>query len=195
VTSQTQVPAEVLKTDSSYNQHWTVQLDPNGIYGPDGKVIEKSSIVPDNDGRLYGVIDSGFTLPQVPRSVSDSIYGRVRGANYSVEKNLWTFPCEQELNISFAIGGYKYPVHPLDTSSKDLGFDDANGNFVCIGTVRSRVISSSEISLTLCGLIVPADYFCFQSRWSVRSDFRHGFPCKHLMLFHANSYTLTFSLA
>ena len=135
VTSQTQVPAERLKNDSSYNQHWTIQLDTEGIFGPDGKVIEKSSIVPDNDGRLYGVLDSGFTLPQVPRSVSDAIYGRVRGANYSVEKNLWTFSCDQELNISFSIGGYKYPVHPLDTSSKDLGFTDADGNFVCVGTV------------------------------------------------------------
>lgn len=48
---------------------------------------------------------------------------------------MWTFPCEQELNISISIGGVKYPVHPLDTSSKDLGFNDANGNFVCVGTV------------------------------------------------------------
>jgi len=136
VTAQTQVPAERLKTDSSFNQHWTVQLDSQGIFGPDGKVIEQSSIVPDNEGRLYGVIDSGFTLPQVPRSVSDSIYGRVRGANYSVEKNLWTFPCAQELNISISIGGFKYPIHPLDTSSKDLGFNDANGNFVCVGTFQ-----------------------------------------------------------
>jgi len=60
----------------------------------------------------------------------------VRGANYSVEKNLWTFPCEQELNISISIGGSKFPVHPLDTSSKDLGFTDANGNFVCIGVFQ-----------------------------------------------------------
>lgn len=135
VTSQPQIPAEVLDTDSTANQHWTIQLDPNGLTGPDGKTIEKSSIVPHNHGRLYGVIDSGFTLPQVPRAVSDSIYGRVKGANYSVERNLWTFPCEQELNISMSVGGQKYPIHPLDTSSKDLGFKDANGNFVCVGTV------------------------------------------------------------
>jgi len=136
VTSQTKVPAEVLETDSLINQHWTIQLDPNGLIGPDGKVIKKSSIVPHNHGRLYGVLDSGFTLPQVPRSVSDAIYGRVRGANYSVEKNQWTFPCEQELNISISVGGVKYPVHPLDTSSKDLGFTDANGQFVCVGTFQ-----------------------------------------------------------
>jgi len=136
ITSQIQVPAEILETDSATNQHWTIQLDTNAIIGPDGKVIKKSSIVPHNHGKLYGVIDSGFTLPQVPRSVSDSIYGRVKGANYSVEKNMWTFPCEQELNISLSIGGVKYPVHPLDTSSKDLGFNDAKGNFVCVGTFQ-----------------------------------------------------------
>lgn len=136
VTSQTKIQAEVLETDSATNQHWTVQLDPNGLIGPDGKVIKKSSIVPHNHGRLYGVLDSGFTLPQVPRSVSDAIYGRVQGANYSVERNLWTFPCEQELNISISIGGVKYPVHPLDTSSKDIGFNDTNGQFVCAGTFQ-----------------------------------------------------------
>jgi len=136
ITSQTQIPAEILETDSSTNQHWTIQLDENGLIGPDGKVIKKSSIVPHNHGKLYGVIDSGFTLPQVPRPVSDAIYGRIKGANYSEEKNLWTFPCEQELNISISIGGVKYPVHPLDTSSKDLGFNDANGKPVCVGTFQ-----------------------------------------------------------
>lgn len=137
ITEQKQIPAEVLESEVAQNQHWTIQLDPDAIIGPDSKVIKKSSIVPNNHGRLYGVIDSGFTLPQVPRPVSDAIYGRVKGAIYNVERNMWTLPCEQELNISISIGGVKYPVHPLDTSSKDLGFKDDKGNFVCVGTVST----------------------------------------------------------
>lgn len=68
------------------------------------------------DGILMLLV-SGFTLPQVPRKVSDAIYGRVQGAQYSSANGAWFIPCSQELNISFVLGGQTYPVHPLDTSS------------------------------------------------------------------------------
>lgn len=77
---------------------------------------------------------------QVPRSVSDAIYGRVQGAEWNTANQLWTIPCTQLLNISFMIGGQNYPIHPLDVSSSDFGLTDSNGNPVCAGTVsRTRV--------------------------------------------------------
>lgn len=76
------------------------------IIGPDGKQIKKKSIVDDTPkGELVSVLDSGFTLPQVPRSVSDAIYGRVQGAEYDSKNGWWLVPCSQELNISFVLGG------------------------------------------------------------------------------------------
>lgn len=98
------------------NQHWTTVLD--AIIGPDGKNIPLDSIVDNTpSGKLTTVIDSGFSLPQVPRKVSDAIYGRVNGASYSVENGVWLIPCGQELNITIVFGGIHFPIHPLDTSS------------------------------------------------------------------------------
>lgn len=137
ITSQPKLPVQVLDSSSRSAQHWTTTLDEDGIIGPDGQPIKISSIVPDNGGKLFAVIDSGFTLPQVPRKVSDAIYGRVQGANYSVENSVWTIPCGQELNISFKLGGVTFPVHPLDTSSSDFAMTNSKGETVCVGTVRN----------------------------------------------------------
>jgi hypothetical protein len=98
------------------DQHWAALLDE--IIGPDGQPIRLDSIVDHTpDGELVAVLDTGFTLPQVPRAVSDAIYGRVQGAEYSTKYGWWLIPCAQELNISFVFGGVTFPVHPLDTSS------------------------------------------------------------------------------
>ena len=116
ITNQPHLPVNELTGSNRLNQHWTTLLD--AIIGPDGKSIPLSSIVGGTDsGKLVTILDSGFTFPQVPRKVSDAIYGRVQGANYSVEQAMWFVPCGQELNISVVMGGVTFPVHPLDTSS------------------------------------------------------------------------------
>lgn len=76
-----------------------------------------------------------FTFPQVPRAVSDAIYGRVRGAQYDEKDQLWLVPCDQQLNISFNFGGVNFPIHPLDTVSSDFNMTDASGNAICVGVV------------------------------------------------------------
>jgi len=120
------------------DQHFQVLSDKNkGIIGPDGNVINTHSIVPKApSGQLVAVFDSGFTFSQVPRSVSDAIYGRVRGAEYSTTDQLWLVPCDQMLNISFNFGGVNFPIHPLDTISSDFDMTDSNGNVVCVGTFQ-----------------------------------------------------------
>jgi len=82
------------------------------------------------------VFDSGFTFPQLPRSVSDAIYGCVQGAQYDTNEQLWLVPCDQMLNISFNFGGMNYPIHPLDTVSNDFNRTDSNGNPICVGTFQ-----------------------------------------------------------
>lgn len=111
--------SEVKEEDST--QHWSVLLDE--IVGPDGKSIEVDSIVDDvPDNKLVAVLDTGFTLPQVSRYISDAIYGRVQGAEYDKKNGWWLVPCAQELNISFTFAGISYPVHPLDASSCEFSF-------------------------------------------------------------------------
>lgn len=134
------------------DQHWQMYTDVDGVIGPDGLPIKADSIVPKApDGQLVAVIDSGFTLPQVscfigyipnmltsfqvPRTMSDAIYGRVQGASWNAANQVWTIPCTQMLNISIKFGGVTFPIHPLDTSSSDFGLTDASGKPVCVGTV------------------------------------------------------------
>jgi len=119
------------------DQHWQILTDKNnGIIGPDGQIIQYSSIVPKApDGQIVAVLDSGFTLPQVPRSVSDAIYGRVQGAEWSTSMQAWLVPCGQLINVTLNFGGVSYPVHPLDVSSSDFGVLFSNGNPACLGTV------------------------------------------------------------
>lgn len=121
------------------DQHWQTFTDDYGVIGPDGEAIKIESIVPKApDNQLVVVFDSGYTLPQVPRKMSDAIYGRVQGARYDEDMEVWTVPCGQELNITFKLGGIEYPIHPLDTVSSDFNVVDPTGKPVCVGTVRGQ---------------------------------------------------------
>ena len=76
-----------------------------------------------------------FTLSQVPRTISDAIYGRVQGAVFDTKNQWWTVPCGQYLNVSFNFGGQNYPIHPLDLVDDNLGLTDSTGQKVCLGAV------------------------------------------------------------
>ncbi|KAK2459695.1 hypothetical protein APHAL10511_008340 [Amanita phalloides] len=120
------------------DQHWQAFTDKsNGIIGPDSQPIQINSIVPNApSGELVAVFDSGFTFSQVPRDVSDAIYGRVQGARYDEHNQYWTIPCGQYLNISFNFGGTNYPIHPLDTVDNNFHIINSNGDPVCIGAFQ-----------------------------------------------------------
>lgn len=68
--------------------------------------------------------------------MSDAIYGRVNGAVYDTNLQIWTVPCGQYLNISVNFGGIAYPVHPLDTADDNFDYSYPNGTTACIGAVR-----------------------------------------------------------
>jgi hypothetical protein len=145
VTSQPKLYLKDAFMDSS-NQHWAVVTDNNGVIGPGGDDISIESIVPHvSGGKMVAVLDSGFTFSQVPRKMSDAIYGRVQGANYSTTEGIWKVPCTQNLSLSFVFGGVTVPIHPLDIVSNDLDASDPSG--LCDGAV--------SVVLCVLPIIVP----------------------------------------
>lgn len=138
VTSMPKLDVEEVLRVLDSDQHWQALTDKdNGIIGPDGQIIKIESIVPRAPkGQLVAVMDSGFTFSQVPRDVSDAIYGRVKGAVYDSQKEWWTVPCGQMLQISFKFGGVNYPINPLDTVDDNFNVRDAQGNRMCIGAFQ-----------------------------------------------------------
>ncbi len=68
VTSQPKLP--VFNVGAKGGQHWQTLLDANGIIGPDGKAINTTSHVSGGGkNKLNVIMDSGFSLPQVPKCV------------------------------------------------------------------------------------------------------------------------------
>ncbi|PSR98931.1 hypothetical protein PHLCEN_2v4251 [Hermanssonia centrifuga] len=139
VTSMPKLPVTDVATGSS--QHWQVLLDENGIIGPDGLPVQVTSHVKGGPNhRLNVIFDSGFSLPQVPKAVSDAFYGRVPGAqlaNISGFGEVYTLPCNVELNVTFKFANVSYPIHPLDSTLGGLGQVDSEGNPVCIGAFQA----------------------------------------------------------
>ncbi|KAF4617110.1 hypothetical protein D9613_005968 [Agrocybe pediades] len=127
-------------------QHHQILLDPDGIVGPDGKTIPFVTDVEGTENKKQAtvVLDSGFTLPQVPRTVSDAIYSRFYGSEFVQIKGLggvWIVPCEQEVNVTFSFAGKEYPIHPLDMTMhpSNVNLSDistANGEMGCLGTFQ-----------------------------------------------------------
>ncbi|KAJ7486167.1 aspartic peptidase A1 [Mycena galericulata] len=137
ITNQPKLNVETVHELLNDQQHWQALTDKDHVIGPDGNLITVSSIVPKApDGQLVAVFDSGFTFSQVPRDMSDAIYGRVQGAVYDTTNQWWTVPCGQILNLTFYFGGTAFPIHPLDVVDDNFKILDANGNHVCIGAFQ-----------------------------------------------------------
>ena len=100
------------------------------------RVRQRVSMPHDSSVALISVSMNRFTFSQVPREVSDAIYGRVQGAYYDTRKEWWVVPCGQYINISFNFGGVNYPIHPLDAVDDNFGIQDPLGKRACIGSVR-----------------------------------------------------------
>jgi len=162
ITSYPKLMVDKVHRLTNADQHWQVLTDANGITGPDGNTITLDSIVPSApNGQLVAVLDTGYTLTQVPRHVSDDIYGRVPGAVFDEKSQFWTVPCDSLISVSFKFGGVEIPVHPLDTVMSEFNYKDANGKAACVGSV------SPPLTISFCCRtvfpLVPADHLGFQS--------------------------------
>ncbi|KAK7048656.1 peptidase A1 domain-containing protein [Favolaschia claudopus] len=143
VLNQPKLPVTTVALANSANQHFQVLLDANGFIGPDGSSIPITSDVGSTSNKKQAtvVIDTGFSLPQVPSSVAKAVYGQFTGAqlvNDPAVGQVWIVPCAQEVNITLKFGGKAYPVHPLDATvdPKIFGLSArkaANGENGCIG--------------------------------------------------------------
>ncbi|KAF8903100.1 aspartic peptidase domain-containing protein [Gymnopilus junonius] len=138
VTSMPKLDVETVNRLLKSDQHWQALTDKDqGVIGPDGSPIQMSSIVPKApDGQYVAVLDSGYTFSQVPRAMSDAIYGRVQGAYYDTTNQWWVIPCGQYLNVSFNFGGHNFPIHPLDLVDDNFAQLDSTGKKVCIGSFQ-----------------------------------------------------------
>lgn len=76
VTNQPKLPVTQVSISDRGDQHWQLLLDDDGLIGPDGKPIDFNSGVKQtsNKGQLTAVLDSGFSLPQVPTYVYNSTF-------------------------------------------------------------------------------------------------------------------------
>ncbi|KAG8880182.1 hypothetical protein FRB97_001013 [Tulasnella sp. 331] len=122
-------------------QHWTALTDANGVLGSNGQPINVTTNVTSatGTGKLVAVFDSGFSLPQVPKAISDALYSGLPGAqlvNFPVIGELWEIPCTQEVNVTFIFGGQKIFVHPLDANAAEFPDQAINSSSVCYGAFQ-----------------------------------------------------------
>ncbi|KAI0662199.1 acid protease [Cubamyces menziesii] len=145
ITSQPKLPVSVVARDNSGNQHWQILLDADGIIGPAGdNVIEEMNIETvvgstSNDKQLTVVLDTGYSLPQVPTRVAEAFYKNVPGSALvnrpDLNGEIWELPCDKEVNITFKFGGDSFRIHPLD-ANLDLNLTNSQGQHVCVGAFQ-----------------------------------------------------------
>ncbi|KAH9172154.1 aspartic peptidase domain-containing protein, partial [Lactarius sanguifluus] len=154
ILNQPKVPVSVLDSIISQSQHWSIILDSNGIVGPDGKAIKVTSNATDapihNVNQLVAIIDTGFTLPQVPSEVAHALYSGAKGAELINVPNfggdVWVIDCDVEVNATFLIGGQSYPIHPFDLNRQ---VTDDNGNNICFGPFQPRIAGAENPTFDL----------------------------------------------
>lgn len=70
-------------------------------------------------------------------------YNRFSGAefvNVSAVGAVWIVPCDLEVNLTFKIGGVRYPIHPFDATLYVSGFSVLRVNFL---HVAGNLLSSA----------------------------------------------------
>ncbi|KAL0960742.1 hypothetical protein HGRIS_005766 [Hohenbuehelia grisea] len=128
------------------DQHFQLLVDEDGLIGPDGNSIPVRTAVDEtkNKKQVTAIVDTGFSLSQVPKNVADSIYSRFEGAefvNVTGVGKVWIAPCTTEVNITIKLGGVRYPIHPMDALLDPtlLGLTNVRnqaGERSCIGTYQ-----------------------------------------------------------
>lgn len=107
-----------------------------------------NSVVPGTpSGKIAAYADSTYSWIQVPFSVTQQLYGGLKGATYMQETRLWHFECT-ELTITITIAGYDYPISPLTAV---WHVDNLN----CVGTV-SRTNAPALCASLILFLAVPS---------------------------------------
>lgn len=149
VLNQPKLPVTIVPVRQAGDQHFQVLLDQNGFIGPDGQPIAVTTEVSGakNPNQLTAVVDTGFSLTQVPRALADGVYSRFDGSEFVNVTGIgpvWIVPCDLEVNMTLKFGGVSYPVHPMDATLKPSivglsGVVNSDGKESCIGTFQPIV--------------------------------------------------------
>ncbi|KAJ3817766.1 aspartic peptidase domain-containing protein [Lentinula raphanica] len=123
ITSQPKLEVTTVSIHDTGDQHFQILIDSDGIIGPDNQSISYTTEVDStsNSKQATAVLDTGFSLSQVPdySTVANAFYSRFSGAEYTNVTDVgavWIVPCDLEVNLTFKIGGVRYPIHPLDAT-------------------------------------------------------------------------------
>ncbi|KAG9012464.1 hypothetical protein FRB94_006080 [Tulasnella sp. JGI-2019a] len=159
ILQQSKLPVAIEDVSGGEIQFWMTYTDADGVLGSDGQPIPlKSKVASAWEGTLVAVFDSGYTSPQVPVELANTIYSTVPGAiwNATLAGGLWTVPCTEELSITFVFGGQKFFVHPLDlvmtaAESGNPELEQVNGVEMCYGMFQPMVAgaNSSDYDMVL----------------------------------------------
>ncbi|KAH9912981.1 aspartic peptidase domain-containing protein [Epithele typhae] len=123
-------------------QHWSLAMD--GLTVDGTPFAFNASRVPGvPTGKVAAVLDTGFSLPQMPIAAVNAIYESLPGALYDPEVG-WVVPCDAAPTVVFTFGGQDIPVHPLDlTFTQVLAFP--SGNFTgCFGSFQALTLDPTE---------------------------------------------------
>ncbi|KAF7314599.1 Peptidase A1 domain-containing protein [Mycena kentingensis (nom. inval.)] len=143
IVDQPKLAVTEVSLSNSANQHFQILLDPLGFIGPDGNPIKIATQVSATTDKKQAtvVVDTGFSLPQVPDFVAKAIYGGFDGAELVNDPSIgeiWILPCTQEVNVTLKFGGKSFAMHPLDVSADPKLFGlsarkNSKGQNACLG--------------------------------------------------------------
>ena len=89
---------------SSLNvDHWTILLDGLTVNNKPFS-FSKSSVQGVAAGKAVAVLDTGFSLPQIPKDMLDAMYQGVPGSLFSEDDLTYLVPCDAGANVTFIFG-------------------------------------------------------------------------------------------
>ena len=162
---------EVPKLPRVRPEHWSLLLDELRI-DDEPFMFNKSSVPGVPPGKVIAVLDTGFSLPPLPKEAVDAIYSTIEGAEFYTSSfiSAWVIPCNSSREVSFVFGyvpelvscccslistfphsGREYMVHPLDLSLlQTIPILDASGNeknvTVCFATYQYLSLDPTSFS-------------------------------------------------
>ncbi|KAG9125660.1 hypothetical protein FRC07_006723 [Ceratobasidium sp. 392] len=120
------------------SKRWTVVVDGYDTTGAVSRSLS-SSVSGLARGKAVALLDSGTTYTYASEEFCRNLYSGIPGATFSSALGQWVVPCNQEVNIGFSIGGRRFPMHPLDTTSPSVTGTDNN---TCYGTFLPQTFSA-----------------------------------------------------
>ncbi|KAH9935100.1 acid protease [Epithele typhae] len=123
------------------SQHWSLAMDSMTVNGTPF-AFNASRVLGVPTGKVAAVLDTGFSLSQIPIAAANAIYESIPGAVYS--EPFWAVPCDAAPTVVFTFSGQDIPVHPLDLTLTTV-FSTPSGNITgCLGSFQGLTLDPTE---------------------------------------------------